>query len=116
MHRYPISQVHTARTNERFGFFLLGAAMGALAATVVALLYAPQSGEETRELIATRSRQLSRRARSGGDEFIRRVREATDEWADKLQAAADDLVAEGRMTPDEARSQVDDMISRVKSQ
>jgi gas vesicle protein len=116
MHRYPISHVDTARTSERFGFFLLGAALGALAATVVALLYAPQSGEETREFITARGRQLSQRARSGGDQFIHRVREATDEWADKLQAAADDLVAEGGMTPDEARSQVDDLISRVQSE
>ena len=106
----------TSRTTERFAFFLLGAALGTLAATVVVLLYAPQSGQETRELIATRSRQLGQRARSGGDEFIRRVREATDEWADKLQAAADDLVAEGRMTADEARDRVDDVISRVQSE
>ena len=116
MHRHPISQMDTLRTTERFAFFLLGTALGALAAAVVVLLYAPQSGEETRELLAERSRQLSQRARSGGDDFIRRVHEATDEWADKLQAAADDLVAEGRMTPDEARSQVDDMISRVQSE
>lgn len=115
MHRHPISQMDTSRTTERFAFFLLGTALGALAAAVVVLLYAPQSGEETRELLAERSRQLSQRARSGGDEFIRRVHEATDEWADKLQAAADDLVAEGRMTPDEARSRVDDMISRAQS-
>jgi gas vesicle protein len=105
----------TSRTSERFAFFLFGAALGALTTAVVVLLYAPLSGEETRELLADRSRQLGRRARSGGDEFVRRVREATDEWAAKLQEAADDLVAEGRMTPDEAHSQADDMISRVQS-
>lgn len=115
MHRYPISQMDTSRTSERFAFFLFGAALGALAAAVLVLLYAPLSGEETRELLADRSRQLGRRARSGGDEFIRRVRDATDEWAVKLQEAADDLAAEGRMTPDETYNQVDDMISRVQS-
>ncbi len=115
MHRYPISHMDTSRTTERFTFFLFGAALGALTATVVVLLCAPLSGEETRELLADRSRQLGRRARSGGDEFVRRVREATDEWAAKLQEAADDLVAEGRMTPDEAHNQADDMISRVQS-
>jgi gas vesicle protein len=115
MHRYPISQMDTSRARERFAFFLFGAALGALAAAMLALLYAPLSGEETRELLADRGRQLGRRARSGGDEFIRRVRDATDEWAAKLQEAADDLAAEGHMTPDEAHSQADDLISRVQS-
>ena len=96
MNQHAASQMDTARATERFVIFLLGAALGALVATVVTVLYAPQSGEETREMIAERSRALSKRARSGGDEFVRRVRDATDEWAAKLQAAADDLVAQGR--------------------
>jgi gas vesicle protein len=115
MHRYPISQMDTSRTSERFAFFLFGAALGAMAATMLTLLYAPLSGEETRELLVDRSRQLGRRARSGGDEFIRRVRDATDEWAVKLQEAADDLVAEGGTTPDGADSQLDDLSSRAQS-
>ena len=102
------------RTTDRLAFFLLGAALGSLVASVLTILYAPQSGAETRGLILDRSRQLSDRARSGGDEFIRRVREATDEWAAKLQSAADDLVAQGRMTAEEARSQVDELLARVQ--
>jgi gas vesicle protein len=94
---------------------MLGAALGALVAAVVAILFVPQSGEETRELIAERSRELGGRARSGGDEFIRRVRTATDEWAGQLQAAADDLVAQGRATAEEARGQVNELLSRMQS-
>jgi gas vesicle protein len=109
-----MSYTDPSRTADRLAFFLLGAGLGALVAAVVAVLYAPHSGEETRELIAEHSRQLGKRARGGGDEFIRRVREATDEWAAKLQAAADDLVAQGRMTAEEARSQVDEMLSRAQ--
>jgi gas vesicle protein len=113
MDRHPTYFTGASRT-DRLAFFLLGAALGALVAALLAILYAPQSGEETRELIAERSRQLGGRARSGGDEFIHRVREATDEWAAKLQAAADDLVAQGRMTNEEARRQVSQMLSRVQ--
>lgn len=98
----------TSSTAERLAFFLFGAALGALIATVVTVLFAPQSGQETREFIAVRSRQLGERARSGGDEFIRRVGEATDEWAANLQAAADDLVAQSRMTAGEATDQIDE--------
>jgi gas vesicle protein len=112
MAQYP-DDAGTSRTTDRLAFLLLGTALGALVAALVAILFAPQSGEETRELIATRSRQLGERALGGGDEFIRRVREATDEWAAKLQEAADDLVAQGRMTAKEARSQVDEMLSRM---
>lgn len=98
----------TSSTAERLAFFLFGAALGALIATVVTVLFAPQSGQETREFIAVRSRQLGERARTGGDEFIRRVGEATDEWAANLQAAADDLVAQSRMTAGEATDQIDE--------
>ncbi|UCC88126.1 MAG: YtxH domain-containing protein [Anaerolineales bacterium] len=114
MDRHSTYYVGDSRTTDRLAFFLLGAALGALVAAVLAILYAPQSGDETRELIVERGRQLGGRARSGGDEFIHRVREATDEWAAKLQAAADDLVAQGRMTAEEARSQVSEMLTRVQ--
>jgi gas vesicle protein len=104
MHRQPISHLDTSHTKECFAFFLLGTALGALAAAVVVLLYAPHSGEETRGMIVARSRRLGQRARSGGDEFIHRVREATDEWAAKLQAAADDMVARGALPTEEGDS------------
>lgn len=105
MHRQPISQFDTSHTKECFAFFLLGTAMGALAAAVMVLLYAPYSGQETRGLIVARSRRLGERARSGGDEFIHRVREATDEWAARLQAAADDMVARGDLAAEKADGQ-----------
>ncbi len=114
MDQHPANYQGLTRSSDRLAFFLLGAAFGALVAAIMTILYAPQSGEETRELIADRSRQLGGRARTGGDEFIRSVREATEEWAAKLQAAADDLVAQGRMSAEEARSQVDEMLSRVQ--
>jgi len=101
--------------SKRIAFFLLGAVLGAAVAAIVTILFVPQSGEETRELIAERSRELSGRARSSGDEFIRRVRDATDEWAAKLQAAADDMVAQGRMTTEEARSQVEQRLARGRA-
>jgi gas vesicle protein len=101
---------------DRVAFFLLGAAVGALIASIAAILYAPQSGEETRTMIAQRSRQLRERARTGGDEFVQRVRKATDEWAAKLQEAADDLVAQGRMSVEDARHQVDELMARMQGQ
>ena len=114
MDQQPGSFAGTSRSTERVALFMLGAALGALAAAIVTILFVPQSGKETRDLIAERSRQLGEQARSGGDDFVRRVRAATDEWAAQLQAAADDLVAQGRTTAEEARSQVDQLLSRVQ--
>jgi gas vesicle protein len=44
------------------GSFLAVFAIGALAGAGIALLYAPRSGEETRELIATKGRELKGKA------------------------------------------------------
>jgi gas vesicle protein len=81
------------RTLEQLGFLLLGTAIGAALGAALTLLFAPQSGEETRLQIAARSKELRGRAQQSGSEFVEKVRHATDEWADKLQEAADGLVA-----------------------
>lgn len=67
-----------------FVWFVAGVAIGA----TVALLYAPQSGEETREKLASKAREgkdmLADRSRSvldRGREFYDRGREIADEAA-----------------------------------
>jgi len=47
---------------DEFGAFLVGFLVGALSGAVVALLFAPQSGEETRAMIGERSIELRDRA------------------------------------------------------
>jgi gas vesicle protein len=86
---------------ERLGFFLLGAAIGAALGTALTLLFAPQSGEETRSQIALRSSELRGRAQQSGGEFMESVRHATDEWAARLQEAADGLLARHEAEPAE---------------
>ena len=51
--------------------FLVGAAVGA----GVALLYAPYSGEETRQLLARRSRELKNRVNGAMDATKEAIRE-----------------------------------------
>ena len=67
-----------------FVWFVAGVAIGA----TVALLYAPQSGEETRDLLSSKAREgkdrLSDQGRSvvdRGREFFERGREIADEAA-----------------------------------
>lgn len=82
-------------TRKKVAAFLLGVASGALLGAALAILYAPQTGEETRDMIRRTRRQWGERARNEGDEFVQRVNEATDEWAARLQALADDMVKKG---------------------
>ena len=55
--------------------FLLGAATGA----VLALLYAPRTGEETRELLNEKLRETAERGRQAKEELVTRGRELLDE-------------------------------------
>ena len=47
---------------DEFGAFLVGFVVGGLTGAVVALLFAPQSGEETRALIKDKSIELRDKA------------------------------------------------------
>jgi gas vesicle protein len=48
--------------SSRVGGYLAAFAIGALVGTGVALLYAPRSGKETRELLAKKGRELKGKA------------------------------------------------------
>ena len=47
-----------ASDSDEFGAFLVGFIVGGLAGAVVSLLFAPQSGEETRALLREKSIEL----------------------------------------------------------
>jgi gas vesicle protein len=57
------------------GWFFLGAAVGAAAA----LLLAPRSGQETRDLLAEKGDELARKAK----EFANEAQGRASEWVDK---------------------------------
>ena len=72
---------------DEFGAFLVGFIVGGLSGAVVALLFAPQSGEETRALIKDKSIELRDRAQTSAEEALARA-EAT---AQEARARADEL-------------------------
>jgi gas vesicle protein len=61
------------------GTFLAGLAIGALVGAGVALLFAPQSGQETRQRVARRARRLVRDARDRYDDVKDKARRARRE-------------------------------------
>lgn len=72
-------------------------AIGALAGAVVALLYAPASGEETRRKLATKARE----GREKASELAREGREFLERQKDHLSAA----VERGREVYDKVRKE-----------
>ena len=59
--------------------FVAGMALGALVGAGLALLFAPQSGEETRRLVSRRAKLLAREARDRYDDVKEKVRRARRE-------------------------------------
>lgn len=75
--------------NNDFGSFVAGFAIGALAGAVVSLLMAPQSGEETRQIIKDRAIELKDK---GDETFEETKRKAEIAYKDAL-AKAEELSA-----------------------
>lgn len=102
---------------DEFGAFLVGFIVGGLSGAVVALLMAPQSGEETRALIRDKSIELRDRAQISAEEAIARAEAAAadararaDELARQLrergQEVVDDVRERGKSAVDAVRSKV----------
>ena len=77
---------------DEFGAFLVGFIVGGLSGAVVALLMAPQTGEETRAMIRDKSIELRDRAQHTAEETVARAEKAAAE----ARARADELTAELR--------------------
>ena len=92
---------------DEFGAFLVGFIVGGLSGAVVALLFAPQSGEETRALIKDRSIELRDRAQQSAEEALARAEAAAAE----ARARADDLA---RQLRERGQEVVEDVRERSK--
>ena len=93
---------------DEFGAFLVGFIVGGLTGAVVSLLFAPQSGEETRALIKDKSIELRDKASVTAEQALEKAEAAATE----ARARADELAKELR-----ARGEtfVSDVKSRGKS-
>ena len=88
---------------DEFGAFLVGFIVGGLTGAVVSLLFAPQSGEETRALIRDKSIELRDRAADTAEEALARAEAAAaeararaEELAKLARARAEEMAKEMR--------------------
>ena len=87
---------------DEFGAFLVGFIVGGLTGAVVALLFAPQSGEETRALIKDKSIELRDKAQVSAEEALARA----EELAADARRRAEELTKEARARATELASEV----------
>jgi gas vesicle protein len=88
--------------NNEFGAFFSGFLIGGLVGAAVSLLLAPQSGEETREIIRVRGIELRDQATQYADDT--RIR--AEEVARDAMATAEDLQKRGQVILEEQKSRV----------
>lgn len=96
-----------------FGAFLIGFIVGGLTGAAVSLLFAPQSGEETRELIHDKAIELRDRAaetveeaRLHAEEALQEAKEKTEEWTKLAKEQADELLHKGEKAFEEGREKI----------
>jgi len=88
---------------DEFGAFLVGFIVGGLTGAVVSLLFAPQSGEETRALIKDKSIELRDKAQVTAEEAYARAetlaadaRKRAEELTHEAKVRAEQLAADVR--------------------
>jgi gas vesicle protein len=96
-----------------FGAFLIGFIVGGLTGAAVSLLFAPQTGEQTRELIHDKAIELRDRAsetveeaRLRAEEALEEAKHKTEEWSKMAKEQADDLLQKGEKTLAESREKL----------
>jgi gas vesicle protein len=96
-----------------FGAFLVGFIVGGLTGAAVSLLFAPQTGEETRTLIHDKAIELRDRAAETVEEARLQAEEAweeakhkTEEWSKIAKEQADELRHKGEKTLEEGRGKL----------
>lgn len=98
--------------NNDFGSFLAGFMIGGLVGAAVALLLAPQSGEETRQVIKERGIVLRDKAVSYGQDARTRAEHALEEARLRVDETMEELRARTR----ELSRLTEDWIDQVRRQ
>lgn len=97
------------RNNSGLGF-ASGLLIGGLIGAVVALVLAPQSGEETRDLIRGKAHEFKGKAMDMASD----LRDRASDLADDLRSQADELGRRGRETFENVRGQFNDAVEAGK--
>ncbi|MDY6873945.1 MAG: YtxH domain-containing protein [Chloroflexota bacterium] len=103
--------------NNDFGAFLIGFLVGGLTGAAVSLLFAPQSGEETRALIKDKTVELRDRtaetveeARLQAEKAWGEAKSKAEELSKLAKEQADEMIKKGEQALDQSREKLADSI------
>lgn len=99
---------------DEFGAFLVGFIVGGLTGAVAALLFAPQSGEETRAVIKEHSIELRDKATAEAEEAWKRAEEAAIEARHKVEDLSRQAMAQGEEFTIKARKRGEELVEATK--
>lgn len=85
---------------NEFGAFAIGLVIGGLVGAVAALLFAPQSGEQTRAQIKEKSIELRDRAQQSSQDAMARADELARQIKEQGQSAVESVRSMGSRKPD----------------
>jgi gas vesicle protein len=91
------------------GFFT-GLLLGGLVGVTVAMIVAPQAGDETREILRAKAREASQSVREAADDLSK----SAQTTADEVSASANDLLARGKQIVEDARARFDVAVAEGK--
>ncbi len=97
---------------DEFGAFLVGFIVGGLTGAVVSLLFAPQSGEETRALIKDKSIELRDKAQVTAEEAYARA----ESMAADARTRAEELTREAKVRAEHLASEVRERTGQITNE
>ena len=99
---------------DEFGAFLVGFIVGGLTGAVVSLLFAPQSGEETRALIKDKSIELRDKASVTAEQALAKAEAVAAEARTRADELAKELKAKGETIVTDVKTRSKSAIDAVR--
>jgi gas vesicle protein len=99
---------------DEFGAFLVGFIVGGLTGAVAALLFAPQSGEETRAVIKERSIELRDKAAEEAEAAWKRAEAAAIEARQKAEELTKQAMAQSEEITLKARKRGEELVETTR--
>ena len=99
---------------DEFGAFLVGFIVGGLTGAVAALMFAPQSGEETRAVIKERSIELRDKATAEAEEAWKHAEAAANEALQKAEELSKQAMAQSEEITLKARQRGEELVQSTR--
>ena len=102
-------------SKKNTGAFMMGTVLGGLVGAGIALLYAPQSGENTRQVIKEKSIELKDKAIETGDELRHKAEDVSARAMERIEETAEATKTRAQEFQSRSQSFLDEQRNRIKT-